>query len=120
MKKQIISLIAMIGLITAPALAGVWTAQPTGGSTSCYLVKFNANYGYQQLMGNGVVSGNTFSGFLRGTPNSQTNGNTYLITCGSSGACAWIYAGNGDGNLYFHVVSVTGLPIVSATPIACY
>ena len=71
MKKQIISIIAVITLIAAPALAGVWTAQSSsgGGSDSakgCYLVIFpTATYGTQQLMGTGVVSGNTFSGYLK-------------------------------------------------------
>ena len=134
MKKQIISLIAMIGLITAPALAGVWTAQPSSGDSGkgCYLVKFNAgSYGNKQLIGTGVVSGSTFSGFLKFTSNPQFNGITNLIECGSDGHCAWqlgnnVYGNNGFSGWYAvagygaWVVSVSGLPINSAQPIACY
>ena len=111
----------MIGLITAPALAGVWTAQPSSGDSGkgCYLVKFNAG---QQLMGNGVVSGNTFSGFLRGTPNPQYQGTTMLSDCGSDAYCAWNYSYNVVNGVYIsrYVVSVSGMPINSATPIGCY
>ena len=121
MKKQIISLIAMIGLITAPALAGVWTAQPSSGDSGkgCYLVNFNAGGTNKQLIGTGVVSGNTFTGFLKFTSNPQYQGSTSLAECGSDGYSAWIYAINSFYGAY-SVVSVSGLPINSATPIACY
>ena len=119
MKKQIISIIAVITLIAAPALAGVWTAQSSSGgsgSTTCYLVVFpTASYGTRQLMGNGVVSGNTFSGFLRSAPNPQTGGTTGSVDCNAGGDCAWNYAYS-----YDIVVSVSGLHINSATPIACF
>jgi len=130
MKKQIISLIAMIGLITAPALAGVWTAQPSSGDSGkgCYLVNFNSVYGNNQLIGTGVVSGSTFSGFLKYTANPQYSGTTRLVECWADGTCAWGYAAGhygygGDGRNYpdcAYVISVSGLPINSATPIACY
>ena len=118
MKKYILSIIAVITLIAAPALAGVWTAQSSsGGSGSdsakgCYLVIFpTATYGTQQLMGNGVVSGNTFSGFLRAVPIVSNSGFRY---CGTGGDCVWIYIGS------YGVISVYGLPINSAQAIACW
>ena len=129
----------MIGLITAPALAGVWTAQPSSGDSGkgCYLVIFNSPAwgNNKQLIGTGVVSGNTFTGFLKFTANPQTNGTTYIASCGADGNCAWGFAyGYGFNYTYgyssnepkayndynFSVVSVRGLPIVSATPIGCY
>ena len=115
----------MIGLITAPALAGVWTAQPSSGDSGkgCYLVKFDS----RNFIGTGVVSGNTFTGFLKFTANPQYQGSTSLVDCGADGDCAWAYPnGYGYGNInYFpygsgRVVSVSGLPINSATPIGCY
>lgn len=116
----------MIGLITSPALAGVWTAQSTGGDSGkgCYLVKFNAgSYGNKQLIGTGVVSGNSFTGFLKFTANPQLNGTTYLAECSADGACVWYYASNVSGinsSGDAVVVSVSSLPITSAQAIACY
>ena len=123
MKKQIITLIAMIALITAPALAGVWTAQPSSGDSGkgCYLVNFNtSSYGNNKLLiGTGVVSGSTFTGFLKFTSNPQNAATTRLQECNSGADCAWYYAGYYSPAAY-SVVSVSGLPINSATPIACY
>jgi len=101
--------------------AGTWaksSGSGSGSNPSCYLVIFpTASYGTQQLIGTGVVSGSTFSGFLKFTANPQSSGSTSHVTCGASGDCAW---NNSDNTGYVYVVSVSGLPIVSAQAIACY
>jgi len=103
--------------------AGTWaksSGSGSGSNPSCYLVIFpTVSYGTQQLIGTGVVSGSTFSGFLKFTANPQTSGSTSRITCGASGDCAWHY-GSSSNSGFYGVVSVSGLPIVSAQAIACY
>ena len=122
MKKQIISIVAMLTLIAAPALAGVWTAQSSSGGSGgvgCYIINFNADsYGARQLFGNGLVSGNTFSGLLK---KATTSNSQDPIECGAGGGCAWSNAGYDGYSSYpvYHVVSVSGLPITSSRIISC-
>jgi hypothetical protein len=101
--------------------AGTWaksSGSGSGSNPSCYLVIFNtASYGTNQLIGTGVVSANTFSGFLKFTANPEYSATTRLITCGTSGDCAWSSGSSSSGG---GVVTVSGLPIVSAQAIACY
>lgn len=110
-----------LSLAAATATAAVWAPQSSGGSSggSCHIVVFNtASYGSgKMLMGNGVTSGGTYFGFLRGSPNPQSSGTTNHFACAASGDCAWNLVINGNGN---YVVSVSGLPITSATPVACF
>lgn len=120
--KKIITLIAASILFSGHAVAaGVWAPQSSsgggGGGGECYLVTFNAGtYGTRMLMGNGIVSGSLYKGFLRGTPNPSTG---RVVDCGSDGHCAWSYASNaGDGSSSSVVVS--GLPILSAQAVACF
>lgn len=119
--KKIITLIAASILFSGHAVAaGVWAPQSSsgggGGGGECYLVTFNAGtYGTRMLMGNGIVSGSLYKGFLRGTPNPSTG---RVVDCGSDGQCAWTssYAGNANG----YSVVVSGLPILSAQAVACF
>ena len=119
MKKHIITLLAIIALITAPALASVWTAVSSGGGGgNCYLITFNtASYGQKQRISTGTVSGSTFTGV---TIANHTTGNPPTTTCGNNGDCAWW----GDTSYYsiggYGINLVSGLPIVSAQPIACF
>ena len=130
MKKNIITILTVIAFIAAPVLAatGVWTAVgSSGGGGSCYLVNFTTNsYGVHQLIGTGVVSGTTFSGFLKASSNAQNSGSTYVTTCSSAVQdCAWGYAA-GTYNAFYnpsslaYTVSVVNLTINSAQPIACW
>lgn len=121
--KQLITLIAASLLFTGNAVAsGVWAPQSSsggsgGGGRECYLVTFNAGtYGTRMLMGNGIVSGSFYKGFLLGAPNPY---NGRVVDCGTDGQCAWNsadYIGYGG---YASVV-VSGLPILSAQAVACF
>lgn len=123
MKLSILAVLFFIfASVSSVADAGVWVPNSSGGgsSPSCYLVIFNAGtYGTQQLIGTGVVGSGVFSGFLKFTANPQNNGTTYQTVCGTSGQCAWYYAGSYYGGNYY-VVSVSSLPIYSASPVACW
>ena len=105
---------------------------PSGGNLTCHLVSFNAGiHGTQMLMGNGVISGTnpalTYTGFLRGTPSPQNSGTSRLQNCNGTdiGQCAWEYASYNNpsdpanGSSYY-AVTVTALPVLSATPVACF
>lgn len=144
MKKHIITLITILTMVAAPALAGVWVAQSSYGPT-CYLVKI-PSYGY--LIGTGVVtnSGTTFTGYLKATPNPIVISNTSSgypstqtpIDCSGTGSnqgyCAYDNAMGGNntatrfnGTYYYasgyispYIVQVTNLTVTSAQPIACW
>lgn len=120
--KKLIPFFAASILFAGNAAAGVWAPQSSGGgggsSPPCYLIYFNAGtHGNRILMGNGIVSGSSYTGFLRGTPNPSVSGSSRVTDCGAGGQCAWDYAGN-PGNYYSVVVS--GLPILSAQAVACF
>lgn len=122
MKKHIVTILTIMILVSAPALAAVWTAQSSsgsGGSGSCYLVNFNtSSYGSKQFFGAGTVNGNTFSGLVSiyylTTPMSRVYHDCSLPT---SGDCVWQ---NIDSANNINTVSVSGLPITSAYAIACH
>lgn len=152
MKKYIITIVYLLTMIAAPALAGVWVAQSSYGPT-CYLVKFTStdsavNYGTLQLIGTGVVSGSTFTGFLKFTSHPMnSNGSSspsfsdvahcFGGTASAQTACAWKYATNymqynsgvgttsnmSTGSVHstgIATVAVKDMPITSAQPIACW
>lgn len=134
MERHIVTILAIMTLVSAPALAAVWVSQTSSGSGgsdvngsgnsgSCYLVNFNAG-GSKQLFGLGTVNGNTFSGFVAsmGLPDyGKSNRRYYQCSSPASGDCAWNYAysggSRGDGSNY--IVSVSGLPVTSVLPIPC-
>lgn len=119
MKKRILTAV-VAAFLSSNVLAGVWAPQSSGGGSAppCYLVQFNAGtYGTRILMGNGIVSGSSFTGFLRGTPNPSNSGSSYVRDCGSDGQCAWNNAYNSNGG---SSVVVAGLPILSAQAVACF
>lgn len=145
MKKHLITLITILGLITAPALAGTWVAQSSYGPT-CYLVKIPS---YGHLIGTGIVtsSGTVFTGYLKATSNPSGYAGTSfpyssVVNCSSAsnqGSCAWASAIGGTstnsfylsgGAIYYYsgyssaytpaIVYVSGLTITSAQPTACW
>jgi hypothetical protein len=131
MKIAIFISLIMI-MMSSKTYAGVWVPYPSGGGsssgTSCYLVAFNtASYGARHLLGNGIVSAGTFTGYLRGAPNPSISGGSRHYSCSnwgtpSTGDCAWYYAFNTSTstNYIFSTVGVFALPIISAQAIACF
>lgn len=137
MKKHILTLITILTMIAAPALAGVWVAQSSYGPV-CYLIKYGNAY-----MGTGIVKGTTFTGWLKSVPNplawDYNSSGAYNWTpyadCSNAGAnvyscvSAWGYkASNYNSYGYYNLSSdspartvyVAGITVDSARPIACW
>lgn len=112
MKKSLITLISILTIIAAPALAGVWVAQSSYGPT-CYLVKLT-NYNDWHLIGTGIVtSGPKFTGYLKAASTQQSGGyppsgvtiinyssvvDCTIVDSGQQPTCAWFNAMGGNSS----------------------